>query len=264
MIQRYRRAAELEEQSVSLLGTPNMEARTEHQKVKHYQLLYTLTTSIGIGTIILVLFWILYYQNGFAWQSLPRVQFNWHPLLMIIGMVFFYSQAMLIYRTGRNYQKNTLKLVHMSLNLLAFILAVIALKAVFDSHNLTGTANMYTLHSWIGLTTVIVFALQFLAGFVTFLYPGLSPSIRKALLPTHVAFGSGCFAGAIIASASGFLEKAIFQKIYDQNVTEGIVVNILGLSIAFFGVLVLHLVHNVDYKRVPLADDQIVLERSDN
>lgn len=241
-----------------------MEARTEHQKVKHYQLLYTLTTSVGIGSIILVLFWILYFQHGFAWQSLPRVQFNWHPLLMVIGMVFFYGQAMLIYRTGRNHQKKNVKLVHMSLNLLAFILAVIALKAVFDSHNLTGTANMYTLHSWVGMATVVVFALQFLAGFVTFLYPGLSPSIRKALLPTHVAFGTGCFVGAIVASVSGLMEKAIFAKSYDENTTQGVVINIVGLSIAVFGILVLHLVHNVDYKRVPLADDQIVLERSDN
>ncbi|KAJ8957867.1 hypothetical protein NQ318_001863 [Aromia moschata] len=56
--------SEHEEQSVGLLG--EMEARAEHQKTKHYQTLYTFTTSMGVGLLILVLFWILYFRGGFA------------------------------------------------------------------------------------------------------------------------------------------------------------------------------------------------------
>ncbi|CAG9831319.1 unnamed protein product [Diabrotica balteata] len=256
--------AELEEQSVGLLGNSNMEARAEHQKVKQYQTLYTFTTCIGVGVCILMLVWVLHFRQGLAWQSQPSLEFNWHPLLMCIGMIFCYSQAILLYRTGRNYQKKNLKILHAILNCLAFILAVIALKAVFDSHNLQNTPNLYTLHSWIGLATVIIFAAQFLAGFLTFLYPGLSPTLRTTILPIHVIFGTSCFIGVIVASVSGLLEKAIWAvKDYQNYGTEGIYINIIGTFIILYGILVLYLVNNVDYKRVALADDQMPLERSE-
>lgn len=69
---------------------------------------------------------------------------------------------MLIYRTARHGKKRVLKLTHAVLHFVAFIFTVIALKAAFDSHNYASPPkpNLYTLHSWIGLITVILFSYQ--------------------------------------------------------------------------------------------------------
>jgi len=76
--------------------------------------------------------------------------------------ICFLLIAMLIYRMQRNVRKRRLKLIHAGMMLFIVLLTVIALVAVFDSHNLAPTPipNMYSLHSWVGLTTVILFCCQ--------------------------------------------------------------------------------------------------------
>ena len=122
-------------------------------------------------------------MDGFAWQSNPSLQFNWHPFLMNLGMLYLYGNGkiiinglsqyfkkknncflnisgILMYRIFRNESKIKLKLAHAAIMILVFILTVIALIAVFDFHNLKQIPNMYSLHSWMGILTVILFLLQ--------------------------------------------------------------------------------------------------------
>lgn len=56
--------------------------------------------------------------------------------------------------------KQLMKFIHAGLHMLAFVLTVISMVAVFDFHNTAKIPNMYSLHSWLGLTALILYTLQ--------------------------------------------------------------------------------------------------------
>ncbi|CAL7950892.1 unnamed protein product [Xylocopa violacea] len=213
---------------------------------------------IGAILIILVAVWCGNYRGGFAWRSNPDLEFNWHPFLMIIGFVFLYANGMLIYRTQRNTRKRRLKLIHASIMLSIVVLVIIALVAVFDNHNFKGIPNMYSLHSWIGLTSIILFCCQWLAGFLSFLYPGLQVPLRASYMPIHVYFGIAGFVGVIASCLLGLNEKAFFVlgSKYANLESEAVIINIIGLLLIIFGGLSVYLVTQERYKRIPKPEDE--------
>jgi hypothetical protein len=82
-------------------------------------------------------------------------------------------------------KKIRVKILHASLLALSLIFSSIGLKAVFDNQSVSKPprANLYSLHSWIGLSAVVLFGLQWVAGFVSFLFPKLSEDLRQTYMP---------------------------------------------------------------------------------
>lgn len=54
---------------------------------------YLLCLLLGITCVVLVSHWNYSYRGGFAWDGSAK-HFNWHPVLMVTGMVVLYGNGM--------------------------------------------------------------------------------------------------------------------------------------------------------------------------
>ncbi|KAK3863712.1 hypothetical protein Pcinc_030539 [Petrolisthes cinctipes] len=241
------------------------EMDSDKQDVPFFTKLFTLAQILGILSIVLIGVWGGVFRGGFAWTSDPALQFNWHPFLMVFGMVFLYANGALIYRGFRFEKKKKLKLLHMLTMLGAFVCSVVGLVAVFDSHNYAKPnpiPNMYSLHSWMGLATVLLFCFQWVSGLVTFLLPGLRPSVRSAYLPVHQFFGLFIFVSGIATALVGITEKTFFtmMKTYSNLPPEAILINFSGITLILFGAIVVYLATNPKFRRLTTEDEVLLTD----
>lgn len=72
---------------------------------------------------------------------------------------FDHNAAMLAYKTVSG-TKSFKKLVHLTLQFLAFVLSIIGVWAALKFHNDKGIDNFYSLHSWLGLACLFLFTIQ--------------------------------------------------------------------------------------------------------
>lgn len=92
------------------------------------------------------------------------------PILPKKNLFFLLSfPAILLYRLCRCLKQLYAKLAHTFFHALSIPCVALGFLAVWDFHNLSDKPipNFYTLHSWMGLVTMGLFALQFVFGFFT-------------------------------------------------------------------------------------------------
>lgn len=222
-----------------------------------FSLLYLLVCLLGILCVFLTVFWVQQWRGGFAWDE-SGMMFNWHPVCMVTGLVVLYGNAALVYRLPLSWvgQKLPWKLLHAGLTLAAFILSVVGLVAVFAFHNKQQIRNLYSLHSWLGLTAVLLFSFQWMSGFCSFLLPLLPTWVGSAYKPIHMCFGSAIFILSLASAIAGINEKLIFSLKPSNNTAEysslppeALFANSLGLLIGVFGLLVLWMLSRPSWQR---------------
>ncbi|KAL8546169.1 hypothetical protein ACS0TY_006042 [Phlomoides rotata] len=156
--------------------------------------------------------------------------------------------ALLAYKTVSG-TKNLRKLVHLSLQSLAFTLSLIGLGVLWKSRYERGKDNFYSLHQWLGLLCLILFGIQWAIGFVTFWYPGGSRNRRASLLPWHAYLGLYIYGLSVATCLTGFLEKATSlqaHQIITRYSNEAILVNSMGILTAVLaGFVILGVVSSV-------------------
>jgi cytochrome b-561 len=190
-----------------------------------------------VAVLTLVLVWLLHFREGLSFTSDNKQKlFNLHPFFMVIGFLLIVGQGIMVYNTipaDRQRQKAT----HMTLNLTALLAGIVGLYAVFKFHHDLGIPNMYSLHSWLGMSTICLSILQFLFGFSAFMLPRGDKSNRGRYAPWHILFGLVIFFLAIITAMAGLTERFFFLNL--RRSQEALVVNFTGLLIFLYGVSVL-------------------------
>lgn len=57
-------------------------------------------------------------------------------------------------------RKEVKKVIHLVLHAIALILGIIGIYAAFKYHNESGIANLYSLHSWLGIVLISLYGIQ--------------------------------------------------------------------------------------------------------
>lgn len=240
--------------NTSFITPPTSKPNTYEETTSDHIGLYALVgilQLVGITALTLAIVWSKVHLGGFAWDGGGR-NFNWHTVCMTI-FIIMYGNAAVVYRITRRMEKMQAKRIHTVVNALAFFFAVIGLVAVFRFHNVKNIPNVYSLHSWIGLGTVSLYACQLAFGFIAFLFPRLADAnLRRKYLKVHVFFGGVMLALVVVAAVSGITEKMLFafKPVYAKFVPVTYVANMLGVAIAVFVMGVAFVLFNSSWKRV--------------
>ncbi|KAK9147869.1 hypothetical protein Scep_006626 [Stephania cephalantha] len=169
--------------------------------------------ALGVVAAVMVLVWCIHFRGGLAFhsQTNKNLIFNIHPVLMLIGFIIIGGEAIIAYKAipGR---KEVKKVIHLVLHAIALILGIVGIYAAFKYHNESNIANLYSFHSWLGIGTICLYAIQWVFGFLVFFFPGGPQTLRSESLPWHVVFGLFVYILALCTAVLGFLEKLTFLQ----------------------------------------------------
>ncbi|XP_061358964.1 transmembrane ascorbate ferrireductase 1-like isoform X2 [Gastrolobium bilobum] len=163
-----------------------------------------------------------------------------HPVLMLIGLIIIGGEAIISYKS-LPLKKEVKKLIHMVLHKIALILGITGIYTAFKFHNESGIPNMYSLHSWLGIGVIVLYGIQWIFGFVIFLYPGASSTLRVNLRPWHVLYGLVVYLLAVGTASLGFLEKLTFLQNsagLAKYGSEAFLVNFTAIVTILYGIFV--------------------------
>ena len=210
---------------------------------------YAVANMAGLAFVALMVHWLKEHSGGLSWSKSLS---NFHPLFMTI-FLFLYGNGMLTYRLMRNSNKKFLKIIHAVINGTAGGFALTAMSIVFWENR--DSTNLYSLHSWIGLSTVILYEINFLGGLLCFFVPATPEWIRSKILPFHVFAGHALIAMIVTSIYSGISRKIGWSKSYSNFSHLGLVANFYGLMLLIFALAAGFLVTYAPFKRHPLPSE---------
>jgi hypothetical protein len=167
-----------------------------------------LAISCGLAALICVCIWARSVDsNNGTWLEQPQWndrQFNsYHPVLMVSG--FYFAQVLGVCMWSVIPDYNIAKLFHASFMLAAIGTLIAALYAVVSYEHKTYVPSLTSMHSWVGVMTVIIFGLQVIGGFVLGAMTSMGPvsEMMRKIGMVHRAFGMASLFFTTVAVLTG-------------------------------------------------------------
>ena len=154
---------------------------------------YVIATNIGLLFSYIMVTYNTKEQasQGFSFDATSPKFFNFHKLFMVMGLCILPPNAMLIYRYKIfKIPRIFLKLGHAVILLTSLLFAITGLGIVVKI-GIDGNIDHFTsIHSWLGLSTMTVFLVQWIVGILVFLVPtGMALRYKEAIMLFHRFIG---------------------------------------------------------------------------
>lgn len=199
---------------------------------------YLFTITLLLQIILLICYW----HKPISFNTVASCVYL-HILCMIISWGVIVSNSSIVYRL-LPYSHSINKTIHATLNTLVVVGISIGLAAiVIHIDKRAHTPHFYTLHSWIGITTISFAALQYLIGFVSFLLPVFSLYLRKQIVLIHKYLGQLIYISACISMISGLQLEETFSQLrvsLPYFVSEGLIYKTIATNVFILLPLVLY------------------------
>lgn len=217
-----------------------------------YVFVVVVATVLLLAALIINVLWVIYYRGGYT-LSMEKVDveifYNLHLTLLIAGYITMSGFAILLYRIGRCCSHLVAKLIHLFLNICAIPLIGFAFFVGFWYRTQPapgsdeGRAPFATLHSWLELITLGMFAFQVVAGFFSFIIllccEKATQKFRSVMVPIHASLGLATHLSAIGTILTGLNEiKAKEVKSDAILPDETIVINVIAVVLVAVGILI--------------------------
>ncbi|QCD89483.1 probable ascorbate-specific transmembrane electron transporter 1 [Vigna unguiculata] len=133
-------------------------------------------------------------------------------------------------------KRRSVKVVHLLLHLVALVAGVLGITAIFNSKKEAHLPDMYTLHSWLGISAICLFGLQYIMGFFSYFFPGAEMSTRASLMPWHRFLGMAIFFLAVAIAETGLVQYFQFLHLFRSQ--EALIVNSTALLLFLYALFV--------------------------
>jgi cytochrome b-561 len=152
---------------------------------------------LALIAVVLVVIWVhrdAMGGGGLSWDKGSKLVFNWHPVMMTVAYAFMTLASLTFRMKCYASNRSILKLIHGVKWTIAAVCGAVGVTAVFLSHNdaVPPIANLYSLHSWIGVATILLYLYQFSSGTLFFGFSIQSSSQQRAMMMSFHRYLGPC------------------------------------------------------------------------